>query len=519
MDGVGTFQELLGSLRETFTSRIPGGISEKADSRLQRTLNHYIKEVVRVQGTMNDQDILRLTYDSMANWYKRNTSQLSSPAEPAPMVHDPSVRLDGEEDPLVLFARIRAERDGAPAAAGPLPAPMRIAELEAIETRLPALREPVQPKDFIPKQQDVAKYREVEHNIVINSKDRDWLHSTEENRYRFSVQFNGGYKAQGTAPQPTIQSRLRNIVRIEFVKAILPVEGLDVVVPRDCSDGATIEKAFYSALALPYINVLLNEFEGNNIGTNDTIDKSLAICQYDATWRTDNYHSRTNTNRGYTLFFPKFMKAQRIYQPTPLANLQSLSFQVLGPENLLLSNSPDVAMIKRIAYSNDISGSCYQDTSGEYLLIETKKWFPLWAFSQLDRIKLEGYELQSTTSASAAEDFKRWLQREEGHIVVGLASSTVSPSDPSTWIQNAHNGCGYANWIVIRNRFTDPTGGACTLDPFAGALEADFRAEVAAYPDIYQRGGAMNLSRQVQMVLRVITREFDIASNVRPDNI
>lgn len=516
MDGVGTFQGLLSSLRETFTSKIPGGISEKADGRLQRTLDHYVKEVVRVQGTMNEQDILRMTYDSMANWYRRNTSQLV--LEPAPMVHDPSVRLDGEEDPLVLFERIRAERDGTPVDGAPLPAPMRIAELEAIETRLPTLREPVQPKDFIPKQQDVAKYREVEHNVVINSKDRDWLHSKDENRYRFSVQFNGGYKAQGTALQPTIQSRLRNIVRIEFVKTILPVEGLDVVVPRDCSDGATIEKAFYSALALPYINVLLNEFEGNNIGTSETIDKSLAICQYDATWRTDNYHSRANTNRGYALFFPKFMKAQRVYQPTPLANLQSLSFQVLCPENMVLSNSPDVAMIKRIAYSNDVSGSCYEDMSGEYLLIETKTWFPLWAFSQLDRIKLEGYELQSATSSAAAESFKRWLQREEGHIVVGLASSTDISANPLL-IQNAHNDCGYANWIVIRNRFQNPATGTCALDPFAGAAEVDFSTEVAAYPESYQRGGVLNLSRQVQMVLRVITREFDIASNVRPDNI
>ena len=121
-------------------------------------------------------------------------------------------------------------------------------------------------------------------------------------------QFNTNYKPQGFGLQGNIQSRLRNIIRIEFIKAILPVEGLSVVVPRDCSGGITsLQGAFNSVLSLPSVNVLVDEFQGNNYGTNNTIDKSLAILQYDATWRSDLGGHRPTTNRGYSLFIPKFI--------------------------------------------------------------------------------------------------------------------------------------------------------------------------------------------------------------------
>jgi hypothetical protein len=520
MDGDGTLQRMLTSLRETIGGRMPSGrLSSSADTRLQRTLNHYVREVVRVSGTMDEREILRETFDSMASWFRRNTSQIEN-STLAPVLTE-QVSTDAEQDPIALFERIRAQR-GDPA---PAP-PTGLRELQPIETRA-AKPTPVQQKDVLQRQEDIIKYREVEYNVVLNSKDRDWLHSTGENRYNFSIQLDSGSRPQGSGLQATIQTRFRNIVRIEFVKAILPVEGLDVIAPIDCTqEGSptTPESAFYSVLALPYVNVVLDEIQGNNVGTNDTIDKSLAICQYDATWRSDIQHGRKNMNRGYTLFFPKFMKAQRVYAPTPLGNLQKMSFQILGPENQLLSKTPDSAAVKRIVFSNDVSGSpCYQDDSGNYLYIETKEWFPMWAFSQLDRIKFDGLSFTSPSASiqSAGLSMFRWLQRIEGHAIVGTAYTTTA-GDGTPVISADFNECGYANWIIIRNRFTDPAStGACTLDYFTGSAvsEASLATELRDYPGAYQNGGMLNLSRQVQLVLRIITRELDSATNVRPDNV
>jgi hypothetical protein len=564
--GEGPFQSMLASLRQTYTTRLPTGLTPTADTRLQRTLNHYIREVLRVQGSFNEQDILRETFDSMSGWFRRNPDQLlpgaapsafkpvRQPAGGSPL---PTATPDpyGEtEDPIALFERLKAARDGGV----PLitqPAPSGIPELKAIDTRPPPAVEGIpsfaaggtfgstplsallggietrgpQPKDFLTRQEDIVKYREVEYNLVLNSKDRDWLTSTAENRYRFTVQLNGGFVPQGTGLQPTIQNRLRNIVRIEFIKAILPVEGLDVAIPRTCPDTApTPEGAFLSSLSLPYIQVQMDELQGNNtIGTNETVDRALAICQYDSTWKSDPTHVAT-TNRGYTLFFPKLMKAQRIYTPAPLANLQSLSFHLLNPENNPLSAVPDSFAVENILYSHlpDTSGSCYSDASGggidasgaQYLFIQTKKWFPLWAFSRLDRVTFDGLTFTSTTPAiqSAGEALNTWLEKPEGHVVVGIAS-TVDGG-----VQDGSNACGYANWIIVRNRFQDPTTGTCDRYLFTGngTAEETLAGELSAYSASgYQRGGILNLSRQVQLFLRVVTREVDPASNVRPDNV
>ena len=503
-----SFEDMLVDLRSQFNRRIPGGLTDVADTRLHRTLEHYVTEVDRV-GTGGKQDILRLTYDSMTKWFKRSLQ---------------SEKFESEVDPASVFASIKAARSAASVfqPSAPTEAPFRLPDLEPVAPRIPASPPPygVQQKDVLQPQEDTVKYREVEYNLVMNSKDRDWLNNTGQNRYNFVIQFNTNYKPQGYGLQAHINTRLRNITRLEFIKAILPVEGLSVIVPKNCSpnnfDGTSPQNAFYSALALPSINVLVDEFQGNNYGTNNDIDKSLAVCQYDATWRSENVWNKPGVNRGYTLFFPKFMKAQRIYTPAPLSNLQTLSFRIQDPEGQLLSNIPDSSAVASIVFSNDLSGtSCYQDGSGEYIFLRTQEWFPLWSYSQLDKILLDGLTFNYPATPAASADLNDWLQDPAGHSVVGIAYSDSSSNMYD--ISDNYNAVGYANWIIIRNRFADPTTGNTSLKPFGGL--ANNTALGAFMKDYPQTGGILNLSRQVQLSIRVITREYDLVSNVRSDNV
>lgn len=102
----------------------------------------------------------------------------------------------------------------------------------------------------------------------------------------------------------------------------------------------------------------------------------------------------------------------------------------------------------------------------------------------------------------------RWLSRIEGHIVIAIAHT-----DSSGNIQLYHNDCGYANWILIQNRRVNPAiSGSCEHLPFTSD-----ESELHSISVI--DGAVLNLSRQVQLFLRVITREMDPRSTVRPDNI
>jgi hypothetical protein len=281
-----------------------------------------------------------------------------------------------------------------------------------------------------------------------------------------------------------------------------------------------------SVLSAPFIQVLLDEQTGNNIGTTDTVDRSLAICQYDATWKSDQTHDPTHS-RGYTLFFPKFMKAQRVFAPTPLASLQNLHFQLLNPEGLPVSCLPDSLSVTRILYSNalDVSGTCYYDAGtgadADYLFIQMADYFPLWSFSKYDRVTFAGLTKPTgVTNTAAFEALATWLSRPAGHIVVGVAHG--SPTGSAGDIQMGENSCGYANWIVIRNAFTEPDAtGTCNRELFTGTsvLETIFAGQLNATDAVLSNGAILNLSRQVQLFLRVITREVDSGTNVRPDNV
>lgn len=525
-------QQMLSSLQKTFSERLPGGLSGEADSRLRRTLKHYVNEVTSTAGS--EQDILRETYNSMAKWLKRNTTFISSKSSVA---SDPSpgpsqamssifasgpgrmspltmasfdsmtdytlgvnMGSDDEENPIDKFERIKARRAAAPNS---------VQELEPLRKQVSIPTGPAtQPKDFLMRQEDVVKYRETEYNLMLNSKDRDWVNGNEENRYNFSIQLDSTARPQGTGRQATITNRFRNITKIEFVKAILPVEGLDVVIQRDCATAgspANPELSFVGTLAVPFVNVIMDEMTGNNFGTNETVDKSLAICQYDATWKSDSMTSNKSVNRGYTLFFPKFLKAQRVYAPTPLASLQKMSFSIQNPENQLLSKSPDALAITDVVFgsSPDVV-SCYFDASGEYLFIRTATWFPMWSFSTMDRVQFAGL-----TSTDGNTDIVAWLQQEAGHVVVGIGYDSAALSV----IVDGPNDCGYANYVVIRNRFKNPNSGDCARQHFAAELVS------VPLPVMIMSGAMLNLSRQVQLTLRVTVRELDATTNLRPDNV
>lgn len=479
------FQEMLADLRSTFTKKIPGGLTDAADTRLQKTLKHYVGEVERVKGSA--MDTLSLTYESMAKWYRKN------------LMTTTTEHFESEVDPDTLFASLKTTETEK----GPKAAPFDFPELQKVAELPRVVPAPyVQQKDVLQPQENVVKYRESEFNLIMNSKDRDWASSaTTQNRYGFTIQFNTNYRPQGFGINANIQTRLRNIIRIEFVKAILPVENLDVTVaPTGC----------YSVLAMPSINIVADEFQGNNYGTNNAVDKSLAVCQYDSTWRSDHY-AGASASRGFALFIPKFMKAQRVYTPTPLANLQTLTFRIQDTQNNLLSTIPDSAALASIAIGNTLTGSNYATES--YIFIRTRSWFPKWSFSSLDKIIVQGNSFISGSQPEGSAAFVSWLQDPAGHSVVDVAYDLSSSS-----VEDGGNAVNYSNWIIIQNRFVDPKSGSTELNYFTGseAGDAQLGADLVSYP---QEGAVLNLSRQVQLTVRIITREYDIGSNVRPDNV
>jgi hypothetical protein len=560
------YGRMVGFLRQYY-ARQTGvtAINEKTDTRLQKTVQHYMNEVARAQGTSKpitglNQEVVRETTVSMDAWLKSKNevvpsgiSQRKPVSRPSPEVGTPTVplfdaiptdrigtdfnlpqlSLETAEDPVTLMQKIQKQREEEAIALGiATPAISVPPKLVIREEAPPPVVDPIVPpqptppppslglrqQDYVIPQEPVVKYIEKETNIFLSSLDRDWSRDNGENRYNFSIRFNPGNTRSGYGLSPAVHQRFRNIVRIEFVKAILPTEGLDIVVRNTGTSGAPTydTSRIYNVWSFPYVAVRIAELNTNGFSTNpDQDNNTFAMIHYDATWMADNNSSNTNRS-AYTGMIPKFLKCQRVYEPTPLGSLQKLSIRLERPSIELLSTSNDALDLSGVFLSNDAPGgitntSVYNIPGNNYIFIQTSTYFRQSAFGEDDRVYLQNVVATGATAA-AANDFTTFINQSTGHMVVGIAFNSGGT------ITDGSNSQGYANYVIIQSRFLDPTTGSVARDPFGGAMN-DTALGNALKAAVQPNARIINANRQVHMVFRIITREMDSASNIRPDNV
>lgn len=605
----GNYSKLVGFLRQHYAKQTGvSAISEHVDTRLQKTIQHYMTEVANAHKDRTvpvnslNQEVVRETSANMDLFLKKkdvggarpvmtvssakppytNTASASSgpsisnalaatmasktvpeyasssdisrifdtmdnrfashvadrTAMNMPDFRLPQDTIETIEDPVSMMQRLQKQREEEAKALGIAPAPSATVPASTVSPKL-VIREdaPVVPADPVipiqatvapgplaPRQQDylipqepVVKYLEKEYNVFLTSLDRDWSRDVGENRYNFSVKFNTGNTRSGYGISPAVQQRFRNIVRIEFVKAILPTESLDMVVRNTGTAGAPTydTSRIYNIFSFPFAAVRIAELNTNGFSTNPTHDNTFAMIHYDATWTADT----TNTNKsGYTGVIPKFLKCQRVYEPTPLGSLQKLSIRLERPDGSVLSENGDAINIGQVFLSSNpptgiTNNSVYGITGDGYIFLRTDEWFMRSAFGEGDRVYVQGV-VATGASSSAQNDFEAYVNRPEGHIVVGIATTdnTLTP------IADGSNAAGYANYIIIRSRFADPSTGSIGRSYFGGAVDDSVLGN--ALDDLIQTTSrCINANRQTHIVLRIITREMDSGSNIRPDNV
>jgi len=302
---------------------------------------------------------------------------------------------------------------------------------------------------------------------------------------------------------------------MELVKTIVSAESLDVSVL--VNQTTTNTNRILNVLSYPYLMIRLSEWTGNGYGTNQYIDNTFGLVQYDQTWKSDPQAS----NFGYISFTPRYLKAQRVYHPTPLATLQKLSIQVERPDGQPLTTALDILDVNKIYLANSVALSVYSSTpdTKSYIFIRTKTYFSKFFVVEGDRIIFRGYNIDtdSYVTQAMADDFNAYINDPAGHIVCGIGYSTDT-SVPVT-INDGSNEVGYANYVIIRSRFVDPTTGSINRNYFGGTQDTEelIQSRLAANGPA-ESCAFLNSNRQSHFVLRIITREMDSMSNLRPDN-
>jgi hypothetical protein len=448
---------------------------------------------------------------------------------PAP----PDFRISLEEDkqldaPIRMFEAAKAARDRDMAAADAA-ALATVGPLGDVRPRMPE-RDPALiiknvdrplPQDNLIRKDDVLTYKENEFNLFVNSIDRNWFqdsgtrfNETKQNRYNFVVNFDPANNRQGLGITPASQRKFRNIVRIELIKVIVPSESIETVVTVATGPVYTTNLGI-TPLTLPYVIVHVDELEGNNYGTTNDIDNAFALVHYDGKWGGDQ--TAPIVTPGFIGMIPKFMKAQRIYHPTPLATLQKLTVNLQRPDGTSVSPTQDTFDLTKIYLNTALPGTNVAATGNEfptslsgdqYIFLEVFGGFDASAFSTGDRVNLQGVSISGIGTPPQCQTFNDWVNRVEGHVVVAIQYINTVPNPDE--ITNGYPANALASTLVIQTKRSS-TG---TYPDFSSN---SFNSDLAALTITGTR--LINASRQVQCVFRVITRELDSQSRVRADNL
>ena len=388
---------------------------------------------------------------------------------------------------------------------------------------------------LITREPDTMAYKETELNLFVYSGDRDWVSNSLETRYNFTVNFDPSNLPSGLRLNPTSTVKFRNIVRIEFVKAIVPGEGLDLMVYKTSANAYESDNNM-NVLSYPYIQVRIPELDNNVYGTNNSVNSAFGVLQYDANWISD---SGIKTQRGFLAMIPKFLKCQKVYSPTPLATLQKLSFRFERPDGTLLSKAPDTLDITQIYPTVAMSGgngftnivntfynydAAVETNASAYYWIQSSKYFNRWTVSKGDRIVVKNLTWPSPQPTGVGitqmSEFLPSIQQDAGLIVVD--TGVITGTGLTATFTNSYNSQGYANAIIVRGKFADPETGV--FKPVAlGGVADNFAAtdSLSKYlvNNTLSAGRLLNQTHQVQVSMRVITRELDSTGILRPDNL
>jgi hypothetical protein len=239
------------------------------------------------------------------------------------------------------------------------------------------------------------------------------------------------------------------------------------------------------------------------------------------------------------------MKCQKTYTPTPLATIQKLSFQFQRPDGTLLSTAADTLDIGQIFPSLAVTAGNFTATGAltntfylydntvdiggsAYYWLKTTKFFNHWTVSKGDKIVVKNLAWATQPTGNAlpqTADFLTYIQQDSGLLVVD--TGVITGTTLATYVfqsggTNSYNTQGYANAILVRGKFVDPTIAGGLLPATLGNIADTYTSGNLSHfltNTALVTGRLLNQSHQVQLAMRVITRELDSTGILRPDNL
>ena len=365
------------------------------------------------------------------------------------------------------------------------------------------------------------KYIEKVHYININSVDRNWVDNTTETRYNFQVKFNQNQDYQGSA---TISNMYRNIISVELVSAVMPMDAY--IDPFDT-------RIYMGLSRYPYLLLRIEELDNVFKGTNNWVDKAFSTMIFDKVFYTNTLSSDYISGytgftsivqstprqgfageylRGFMKYNPAYFEKKKFYN-NPLANLNRMSIDITDPRGNFVNIQKDVLDITSIAFTGNVGAltgtellptyAWPRSTQGtySYVKITTTSYFSNRLFRVGDRIIIKNFAGATGTNGSR---FTSFINRDEGHVIINLAVETSNATNTTNR--------GFINEIYIA-----PPG---VMDSTNNTLDSDtYYDNNITFGTVTSYGRLIDVDMQTQLLFRIVTRDPDTSSTLQPINV
>ena len=522
-------------------------LNERQKDRLERTIDHYVEEVYGSQGNqplpLLNKEVIKVTAADFSKYLQRQTVVASAPVTATQTVMTPSQAATIFQDTSQRYETIQNERNEG-----------RVQPPTMPDFRIALDDDGPSPADLY----EAAKKARESEAIRLASLSKDAMERMDpgiQARMIADDSFRQGQQSQNRATDLVLSDRRLAAANPVIVPLVVPPDGRELALlalnpgPRAQGDANASSVTTIPPLISAQKSNLPQDYliRQNSVVEYKEIENNLFVCsadrdwlknvtdnrysftvnfdvlQYDANWYSDPGTSPAQTDsRGYTAFIPKFLKCQKVYSPAPLSTLQRLSIDLLQPTGSILSLTADTLDISAVKVGVGFATAPYASGSSsvpEYFVIQTNTYFSRFQMAVGDTIRIGNFGYSNNAGGNGAlQEFSTWLNQADGHVIAAIGYFSGAGSTMNAVIPNT---VGYANCIIIQNRYTDPTTGSVTPYQFGGST-GNIGTSLSSPPStttVNSLKRLINLSRQTQLVFRVITREMDPGASLRPDNM
>ena len=368
------------------------------------------------------------------------------------------------------------------------------------------------------------KYIEKVHYININSVDRDWEKNA-ESRFQFQVKFNQSNTFTGAG----ISQLYRNVISVELVSAILPMDAN--ILPFDT-------RIYNGLMKYPYLLLRIDELDSVFRGTNNWVDRAFSTLLFDKVFFSNvlstDYISGGTTSivnstpkqsfaseylRGFMKYNPAYFEKKKFYN-NPLASLNRMTISITDPRGNFINTQSDVLITSNIAFTSnlsvigntldlDASNAFPYSTQSTFKMIEitTTTYFSNRLFRIGDRIIIRGYASNVSSAATNNSIFNTFINRPEGHAIINLELETNGNSNT--------NNRGFLNKLYISPPGIMDADNKTVKD---GTYYDNTDLNVLDLRDADQ-GTLINIDLQTHLLFRIVTRDPDTSTTLQPINI